>query len=127
MQNFIRFTKVSTPGTFWEPLKKSKMVTPSELYLTMAASKKPAYLRGLRFAAAAKKQLIDGMVFFLCAPHLTKFDNIIRIYGPSPGILGIELGKTLDMLQVHKMPLRSHVFERPSTSNLYTQPPARGG
>ena len=113
-------------GRFWEPLKKSKMVTPSELYLTMAASKKPAYLRGLRFVVAAKKRIIDGMVHFWCAAQLTKLDKIILIFSPSPGILGTEFCNTLDMLPVHRMPLRIHVFVTPSTHNLYIWPPAGG-
>ena len=113
-------------GRFWEPLKKSKMVTPSELYLTMVASKKPAYLRGLRFVVAAKKRIIDGMVHFWCAAQLTKLDKIILIFSPSPGILGTEFCNTLDMLPVHRMPLRIHVFVRPSTHNLYIWPPAGG-
>ena len=90
-------------GRFWEPLKKSKMVTPSELYLTMVASKKPAYLRGLRFVVAAKKRIIDGMMDLLCAVQLTKLDKIISIFGPSPGFLGTVFCKILDMLQVHRM------------------------
>ena len=85
------------------------MVTPSELYLTMVASKKPAYLRGLRFVVAAKKRIIDGMMDLLCAVQLTKLDKIISIFGPSPGILGIEIAKILDKVQVHRMFLRSHI------------------
>ena len=103
------------------------MVTPSELYLTMVASKKPAYLRGLRFVVAAKKQIIDGMMDLLCAVQLTKLDKIISIFGPSPGFLGTEFCKILDMLQVHRMHLRSPVFVRPRTPNLYIRPPAGGG
>ena len=86
--------------------------------MTTAAAKKPAYLRGLRFVAAAKKQVIDGMMDFLYAAQLTKLDKIILIFGPSPGLLGIEFCKILDMLQVHRMLLRSQVFVKPSTPNL---------
>ena len=103
------------------------MVTPSELYLTKAAAKKPAYLRGLRFVAAAKKQIIDGMMDFLYAAQLTKLDKIILIFGPSPGTLGTEFCKILDMLQVHRMHLRSPVLVRPRAPNLYIRPPAGGG
>ena len=75
------------------------MVTPSELKLTTPASKKPAYLRGLRFVAAAKKQIIHGMVFFLCAAHLQNFGNAILIYGPSLGIVAADSRSTWDTLQ----------------------------
>ena len=94
---------------FLEALKQSKMVTPSGLYLTMVASKKPTYLRGLRFVVAAKKQIIDGMMDLLCAVQLTKLDKIISIFGPSPGFLGTEFCKIFDMLQVHRM----HLFAQP--------------
>ena len=86
------------------------MVTPSELYLTMVASKKPAYLRGLRFVVAAKKRIIDGMMDFLYAAQLTKLVTIILIFSPSLGILGTEFCKALDMLPVRRMPLRSRVL-----------------
>ena len=86
------------------------MVTPSELYLTMVASKKPAYLRGLRFVVAAEKRIIDGMMDFLYAAQLTKLVTIILIFSPSLGILGTEFRKALDMLPVRRMPLRSRVL-----------------
>ena len=99
MQNFIRFTKVSAPGTFLGAAQKIQNGDPKWAILEHGGLKKTSVPSCLRFAAAAKKQIINGMVLFLCAAHLQNFGNAILIYGPSLGIVAADFRSTWDTLQ----------------------------
>ena len=90
MQNFMTFTKVSAPGTFLGAAQKIQNGDPKWAILDHGGLKKTSVPSCLRFAAAAKKQIIDGMVLFLCAAHLTNFANVILVYGTSLGIVAAD-------------------------------------